>query len=238
MKGGLQLRDRDEPTDSVGTTHYNAVADVLRADILNGRYAPASRLKAIDLTRRYGVSAAPIREALQQLQAEGLVTLMPNRGARVRAVDERSLRNIYGVRSALEGYLARLFVENASDADIDRLADIQARYDAEARDGYTPVLLTINREFHALIATVADNEEASGVLARYHNLTWALRVRYGMSTARARSVQADHAMMVRMARRRDADGIAAIAAGHVRDAMDELLQRLADQDRQPDGEEG
>lgn len=233
MKGGLQIRAVGEPADSIGTTHYNAVADVLRADILSGRYAPASRLKAIDLSRRYGVSGAPIREALQQLQAEGLITLLPNRGARVRAVDERSLRNIYGVRTALEGYLARQFVENATEAEIDRLAEIQARYDAEAQDGYRPILLTINREFHQLIAEVADNEEAVEVLARYHNLTWALRVRYGMSTERARSVQADHAMMVRLARRRDADGIAAIAASHVRDAMAELLQRL----HQPEREE-
>ena len=67
--------------ESVASTAYLRVTEMIHRDIVDGRLAPQLRLKVTDLAKRYGVSPSPVREALQQLQAEGLVLLLPNRGA-------------------------------------------------------------------------------------------------------------------------------------------------------------
>src|SRR4051794_25739219 len=82
-------------------THCQRVVARIRADILRGIWRPDARLKVRDLAARYGVSPAPIREGLQQLQGEGLVVMEPQRGARVRRVDEQLVINIFDVREAL-----------------------------------------------------------------------------------------------------------------------------------------
>lgn len=102
----------------------------LRGDILAGRLAADERLKIADLAERYSVSANPVREALQQLRGEGFVVTEPNRGARVRRIDEDFFRDINEVEMLIEPHLTRYFVGIATDADIAELEAIQAEIEA------------------------------------------------------------------------------------------------------------
>ena len=88
-------------------TIYARVCDALRSAILSGHFTPGQRLKMSDLTTRFRVSPTAIREALQQLQGEGLITIFPHRGASVRSVDKRFVSNIYDLRFAIENMLIR-----------------------------------------------------------------------------------------------------------------------------------
>src|SRR5690606_38058450 len=80
---------------------YGRLQQLLREEILDGRLPAGSRLKVSDIIARYGTSTNPAREALQGLEGEGLVIITPNRGARVRLVNEDLMRNIYDIRALL-----------------------------------------------------------------------------------------------------------------------------------------
>src|SRR5690606_7772988 len=96
-------------------------------DILDGRLAANERLKVSALAARYGTSTNPVREALQQLRGEGFVIFSPNKGARVRPIDEEFARDIYEVEAQIEPYLTSWFVGIATDHDIAKLDAIQAK---------------------------------------------------------------------------------------------------------------
>ena len=101
----------------IATQVYEAV----REAIFRGDMAPGSHLSEVDLSEQLGVSRAPIREALLQLEAEGIVELVPNKGAFVRGLSYKEVEEIYTTRSLLEGYAAALAAEHASPADINKI---------------------------------------------------------------------------------------------------------------------
>jgi DNA-binding GntR family transcriptional regulator len=211
-------------------TNYLKVADELRRDIVGGALKSGTRLKLHDLAERYAVSPQPVREALQLLQGEGLVVLEPNRGAHVRGLDINRLRHIYELREAIEGAMSRRFAEEAALSDIRKLDEIQARHDAaiDARD--LEGADKANLEFHRMIVNHSGNEEAIALRDRYFSLTNSLRHRFGYTDSRWEAVRHDHHELLDAFRRRDGMAAYAVASGHVRMTMDELLRRIADED--------
>ena len=85
-------------------TGYSRLRDLIRLDIVAGRLRPGARLKIAELAARYDTSAIPVREALQQLQGEGIVTFIANRGASVRTIDENFIRNIHEICALIEPF--------------------------------------------------------------------------------------------------------------------------------------
>src|SRR5690349_17936694 len=99
------------PFEPFSQTNYGRVCDAIRNDIVAGRFPPGTRLKIQEIMAEYRISSNPIREALQQLQGEGLVVISPNKGATVREIDEQFLRNIYEIAEGMDGILAGLCAE-------------------------------------------------------------------------------------------------------------------------------
>ena len=96
----------------------------LREDILSGVYEPREELREISIGEEMGVSRTPVREALRQLELEGLVTIVPNRGAYVTGISSKDVRDIYHVRSMLEGMCARWATEHITEAQIEEMEEI------------------------------------------------------------------------------------------------------------------
>ena len=113
------------------------VLDGLRQSIIAGRLNPGERLIERELISMMGVSRTVIREALRQLESEGLIANIPNKGPVVRALTLEEARDLYSIRAVLEGLAARLFVENASDAEIQNLENALEAV-GEAYDGGDP----------------------------------------------------------------------------------------------------
>ncbi len=97
------------------------VLDELRQSIIAGRLAPGSRLVERELTAMMGVSRTVVREALRQLESEGLISIIPNKGPIVRELTLAEAKDLYSIRAVLEGLAARRFVENASDNQLEKL---------------------------------------------------------------------------------------------------------------------
>ncbi len=106
-----------EPKPPSKTTVYSR----LRDEIILGRVRPHDRLKVTEIAKRFGTSTNPVREALQQLCGEGFVVMSPNRGARVRPMDENFVRDIVEIEMLLEPKLTSWFVEMATSEDLAEL---------------------------------------------------------------------------------------------------------------------
>lgn len=163
------------------------VLDSLRQAIIDGRLAPGARLTERELTGMMGVSRTVIREALRQLESEGLVAIIPNKGPVVRELTPAEAQDLYQIRAVLEGYAARLFVENADDARAHTLAvALEVVAAAYERGDAREILETKNRFYDALFAG-AGSETLSSMLATLHARIWRWRA-LGLTHPR-RSVQ-------------------------------------------------
>lgn len=99
------------------------VLGALRQAIVSGRLAPGQRLTERKLIEMLGVSRTVIREALRQIEAEGLVEIIPNKGPVVRKLSATEAKDLYRIRAVLEGLAARLFAENAAEQDVEELGE-------------------------------------------------------------------------------------------------------------------
>lgn len=219
-----------------GSTVYQRVHEHLRSEILGGRIAPGTRLKIDQIASRFGLSHMPVREALQQLQGEGLVLMSPNRGATVRAIDLALLRNLFGVGEALQGYLAREAAHRIDAAGLEALRRLQAEMGVAAAAQDRVSFGRLNRDFHHRIAQTADNPEAVRLADMPTGLVLALRQRFGYGPARYGRVLDEHEDLIEALARRDGAAAQAIHDRHMRAALDDLLARIAD--AEPGGSPG
>ena len=140
----------------------------LRRDIIMGHLGPGERLSVNDLAARYGISITPIRDALQMLGQEGLVTIRPRSGYFVTSITLKQLRDLLDLREILEVAAVERSAVRVTAAELDELAHVHAGYtgdDDESYDRYTDE----NRRFHQLVANASGNQELAAELARVHD---------------------------------------------------------------------
>jgi DNA-binding GntR family transcriptional regulator len=143
------------------------IVERLRQDILAGRLAPGSRLVECDLTARFSVSRGPVREALRRLAAEGLIEHLPHRGALVRRLTARVIRELFQIRAEMESLAARLAAE--SDDREARALFIEAiRPIFDDRRRRAPDYLAENAAFHDATMALAGNLQLREVATRLH----------------------------------------------------------------------
>ena len=211
------------PSTQVG---YERLRDAIRSDIISGVFDAGVRLKIPDLCRRYGVSSIPVREALQQLQGEGLVVMMPNRGAIVRLVDPIFVSEIYEVREAIDAAMARRFVEHATADALLALEQAQDKMEQCEEAGNLLGRHLADRAFHRVILSGANNREALLIIDRQNNIINALRLGYGQSEARRQQVRQEHRALIEAVRKGDARRAGTIAANHARNARNDLIAAM------------
>jgi DNA-binding GntR family transcriptional regulator len=212
-----------EPTAKTASIE---ICDRIRDDIVAGVLPFGSRLTLGQLAARYGAGQMPIREALRQLQGEGLVVQEPNRGARVRAVDVEFVRNLFDLRIAIESMLARRAAERIQPEQVASLEKIQREFETCIETRNFSGALVANRKFHRLINDVANNPEATALLDRHWRLIAALWNVHGYGEERAAGVISDHHQLIRAFATRDTDVAACLAMAHAAKAKQELIQRM------------
>ncbi len=205
---------------------YERVAAGIRSMIVNGDVPQWSWLRMQSLADRFGVSVQPVREALQLLQGEGLVELVPNRGARARGLDRQRLAHIYDIRAALESYLARQFAADASQSEIRQLESIQLEHDAAIDAGDHSAVSTINKRFHGCINSRGGNSDAIDLIQRYYDLTSSIRGLIGFEPAYMVRVRGEHHALLDAIRQHDGARAAEVGALHVQRSLQEIAAKL------------
>ena len=132
----------------------------LRSEILSGALEPGERLVEEQLTRRFGISRAPVREALCLLAEQGLVDQLPRRGVRVTTLSERDYDELFAVRDALEQFAVQLLLDQFSgDLRVTPLADILDQLAAAAASGDRLAASRAHQAFHLALVALADSRQ-------------------------------------------------------------------------------
>ncbi len=159
----------DEAVEAAAPPAHGAtvafIVERLRQDILSGSLAPGFRLIECDLTGRFGVSRGPVREALRRLAAEGLIEHWPHRGALVRRLSARAIRELFQIRVEIEQLAARLAAESDDAEARARFAEaIRPVLDESPRRA--PDYLAENAAFHAAVMTLSGNLQLNDLALR------------------------------------------------------------------------
>jgi DNA-binding GntR family transcriptional regulator len=232
----LHREEQHAERGAFGVPNYQRVRDAMRSDIAQGSLASNARLKIAELTARYRLSPAPIREALNQLAAEGWVVIHPNRGAQVRDINETFFREMNEVRVALESYTVGLCAAAATPEDVDRLEKIEDEFETALaaiarRRGKTDVmkdadasaLLRINARLHEAIHAIHPNREAELLSGRYRNFFNTMRAARGYGVRRPHEMAREHRALLAAIRANDVAAAEQISREHVTSAMEDLL---------------
>jgi len=198
------------------TTNGNDVYNFLVIAIEQGQLKPGTRLREADLAKSFGVSRTPIREGLKRLEAQGLAVHQPNRGMVIPTLDNDQLNELYVVREVLEGMVARLAAQHASDAEIALLRDMVAQDQTRGDDPYE--LAAANRAFHRRLTLAAHN---SYLLAQIDHMKQSLLLLDGTTFVDAERRQAaieEHTAIVDAVETRDIDKAEAAGRRHIREA--------------------
>jgi DNA-binding GntR family transcriptional regulator len=185
---------------------------------LRGSIEPGERLREDDLSRRYRVSRTPIREALNQLKAEGLVETSPGRGIIVAEFDEDEIIEGYDIRGALEGVAARLAAQRATDVDLARL-DLLLDTLTKAADAHdVDTLVKLGGEFHFTLWRIAGNRrllklmrELEDSIGRFQRLTL-------LTPGRIDHAMSEHRAIAAAIRAHDGEAAERIARDHMHEA--------------------
>lgn len=196
----------------------------IRDDILSGQLAFGVRITTADLAVRYGVSQMPIRMALRELRGEGLVTMEPNRGARVRSIDPEFIGNIFDIRNALEVLVVRRAARLRTTQHIAQLQSLEQTLEACVIDQDYAGALQANRRLHHLIGDIAANPDAQLLLDRHWLLLAGLWRENKYSPERYSGVINDHRHLIEAIADGDAEAAASLMQAHVLKAKQVLLK--------------
>ncbi len=196
----------------------NKIIDALRRAVETGALKPGTRLVEKDLCQQLNVSRTSLREALRQLQAEGLLVELFNRGLAVVEISPEDAANIYRVRGVVEALIVEQFVENASDSAVDELRSQSEVVYESYRSGDADRIMTAKREFYSRICAGAGNAVALNILYNLTLLTSTLRRRSVVRKERQKQSIAEIGKIVSAIRKRDKQAARAAAELHVSNA--------------------
>jgi DNA-binding GntR family transcriptional regulator len=211
------------PASSIAQTTSSAVTQLLRQSLDRGRWASGSPLRQEEIAAEFGVSRVPVREALFQLRAEGLVEMVPNKGMYVRTISAADLRELFRLRWLVESDVLAAAVPLHDPASLNRVETVQAALDkARAVADW----MAGDREFHEALYAPAQRPESMVIVRRMRFLVdrfYFARMKPG---TRAQGWHEEHHALIRAVRRRDAKAAAKVLQAHLAETERSALAAL------------
>ena len=201
-----------------------SVTDRLRDDILEGAFPPGERLIELQLTERYGVGRAAIRAALVELEVEGLVQREANRGATVRRISVAEAVEISEARGVLEGLVARLAAERATQAERAELSELIDEMTEAVEQDDRLRYSKLNRTLHATLRRIARHRVADDLVANLRNRAAHHQFRLALVPGRAPESLAQHRAIVAAVIAGDAPVAERAMRDHLASVVDVLRQ--------------
>ncbi|MBK9134957.1 MAG: GntR family transcriptional regulator [Betaproteobacteria bacterium] len=206
---------------------HDQVAARLRTMLVEGRIAPGAKLNERVLTEQLRVSRTPLREAIKLLAVEGLVDLLPNRGAVAVRLSEADVMHSFEVLAELEAMSGRLAAERASDAERNEIRalhyEMLAAFARRDLSGY----YRLNAAIHAALAAAAGNPVLAAAYTRINARVQSLRFRTNQNDAKWKRAVKEHEQIVAALDARDGEALATVLRQHLvhkRDAVLELMR--------------
>ncbi|MDJ0995010.1 MAG: GntR family transcriptional regulator [Dinoroseobacter sp.] len=209
-----------KPEKSQGQDAYVRLLEEIRT----GKLTPGDRLLETELAARLGISRTPVREAIRQMEADGLVVHVPRSGARIRTLDYAEVNELYDMRAVLEGTAARLSARAASEVELAELDAINREMEAALND--MDLLYRLNRQFHDALLNTARNRYLSKSVEGLKKTLLILGPSTMEEGERARLAVTEHADLIEALRARDGDKAEAAMRRHIDAAHQVRLRQL------------
>lgn len=195
----------------------------IRDDILSGKYKEHEELKEVAIGEELGVSRTPVREAFRQLELEGLIQIIPNKGAYVTGITVNDVKDIYMIRSRLEGLCARWATEKITDEQMEEMEENVYLAEFHAQKGHMDQMAELDNRFHEIMYEACDSKMLEHLLKDYHN--YVLRVRRKtLSTNRGTESNNEHRMIMEAIKAKDADKAEELAHAHMINAFENMVK--------------
>lgn len=208
-----------EPKFNVTMNEYLPLRDVvfntLRQAILRGELKPGERLMEIQFANKLGVSRTPIREALRKLELEGLVNMVPRKGAEVADITEKSLRDVLEVRKALEELSVQLACEKITEEEIEELKRVAERFKDTLNDQDVTKIAEADVAFHDVIYTATDNQKLILLLNNLREQMYRYRVEYLKKEEAYPQLIAEHEELIDNISKRNKEEATRIMCEHI-----------------------
>lgn len=196
----------------------------LREDILSGKYEEHEELKEVAIGDEMGVSRTPVREAFRQLELEGLIQIIPNKGAYVTGITEKDVKDIYMIRSLLEGLCARWATEHITREKMEEMEENVYLAKFHAEKGHMEQLAELDNRFHDIMYEACDSKILEHQLKDFHEYVLRVRRKTLSSVNRGTASNHEHELIMEAIKAKDAGGAESLANEHILNAYDNMVK--------------
>lgn len=229
MQGLVKQNDTDTRFGLVRPALAVQLADALREMILEGELPGGEKIKEKELTLRFGVSRTPLREAMKVLAAEGLVELVPNRGASVTQCSTTELNDVFPLLAALERLAGELAAERATDEEIAHVISLTADLRQTVEENSRPRYFKVNQAIHDAILSAARNEALTRNHAAVARRVHRARYQANLALTRWEAALREHERIASALKDRDAARLGALLKAHMMAKLSSILSMVNDE---------
>lgn len=216
-----------EPNFTVNMNEYlplrDVVFNILRQAILRGELKPGERLMEIQLANKLGVSRTPVREAIRKLELEGLVLMIPRKGAEVAEITEKSLRDVLEVRKALEELAVRLTCDKITEEGIARLREAAEDFQRILACNDVTEIAQADVRFHDIIYMATDNQRLIQLLNNLGEQMYRYRVEYLKKEEVYPKLMEEHEEIIQCIMRKEKEKAAAVICRHIDNQVEAVI---------------
>lgn len=204
----------------------DVVFNTLRQAILTGELKPGERLMEIHLADRLGVSRTPIREAIRKLELEGLVIMIPRKGAQVARITEKNLKDVLEVRRALDTLSVRLACERITDEQLDELKLACANFEAVVKNTNTKAITEADVKFHDIINQSTKNTRLIQLINNLAEQMYRYRLEYIKDSSYHTRLVEEHKVILDAIIRKDVEAASKAVVLHIDNQEKTILEHL------------
>jgi DNA-binding GntR family transcriptional regulator len=196
----------------------------IREDILSGKYKEHEELKEVAIGEEMGVSRTPVREAFRQLELEGLIQIIPNRGAYVTGISAKDVRDIYMIRSRLEGLCARWATANITKEQLDEMEENVYLSEFHAGKGHLDQITELDNRFHHIMYEACNSKMLEHLLVDYHQYVQRVRQKTLSTVNRSTESNKEHRALMEAIKAGNADLAEKLAHEHMIKAYNNMVK--------------
>lgn len=204
----------------------DVVFNTLRQAILKGELKPGERLMELTLAERLGVSRTPIREAMRKLELEGLVVMIPRRGAQVANITEKDLNDVLEVRIVLENMAIEKACKRMTEEQMDKLVKAAREFEDTMADGNLVHLAQADVAFHEIIYQASDNRRLIQVLNNLREQIYRYRVEYLKEEETRKLLVKEHEELCQAIRERNVEKACEISFRHIENQRMAIIESI------------
>lgn len=204
----------------------DVVFNTLRQAILTGELKPGERLMEIHLANKLGVSRTPIREAIRKLELEGLVTMIPRRGAEVAQITEKSLQDVLEVRSSLDALCAELACERISPQELEALGEACKAFEQAIESKDVRSIAAADVKLHDIIVEATGNKRLVQLVNNLAEQMYRYRFEYIKDFSMHQRLIEEHRVMYEAIKNKDKETAAQAAVTHIDNQMESIAKQL------------